>query len=132
MAYGKDRQCKLAASLSRRKHREQEGLFIAEGVRLCEMAAASGWQTEYGLVTERCLQSERGQRLCRQLEGQCPLYLVTEQLYGKAAAVETPQGVLLVIRQKQSRLADLPAAEAPLYVVLGNHDSNYFHNTASG
>lgn len=113
-----NKKIKLAASLSRRKHREREGLFIAEGVRLCEMAAASGWQAEYGLVTERCLQSERGQRLCRQLEGQCPMYLVTEQLYGKAAAVETPQGVLLVIRQKQSRLADLPAAEAPLYVVL--------------
>lgn len=113
-----NRKIKLAASLSQRKHREREGLFLAEGVRLCEMAAASGWQMEYGLVTESCLASERGRALCRQLEEICPLYLVSEQLYRKAASVETPQGLLLVIRHEKSRLADLPAAGSPLYVVL--------------
>ena len=44
-----NKKIKLAAALKQRKQREKTGLFVAEGIRLCEMAAEAGWQVEFGL-----------------------------------------------------------------------------------
>ena len=41
---------KLAARLQQRKQRAKMGLFVAEGVRLAEMAVASNWQISFALV----------------------------------------------------------------------------------
>ena len=50
-----NKKVKLAASLHNRKHRDKEGLFIAEGIRLVEMAAASDWNIRYGFYTPELL-----------------------------------------------------------------------------
>ena len=48
-----NKKIKLAAALKQRKQREKTGLFVAEGIRLCEMAAEAGWQVKFGLLTSR-------------------------------------------------------------------------------
>ncbi|MBE6074991.1 MAG: RNA methyltransferase [Selenomonas ruminantium] len=114
-----NKKIKLAASLHSRKHREREGLFIAEGIRLGEMAAAAGWDIVFGLYTAELSGQVRGQKLLAKLKAQgCLLCETTAAVYRKTSATDTPQGILLVMRQQKSRLAELPAADKPLYVVL--------------
>ena len=55
-----NKKIKLAASLTNRKHRIREGLFLAEGIRLAEMAAGSGWGLRYALYTAEMARQSRG------------------------------------------------------------------------
>jgi TrmH family RNA methyltransferase len=48
-----NKKVKLAAALKQRKQREKSGLFVAEGIRLCEMAAESDWSISFGLLTSQ-------------------------------------------------------------------------------
>ena len=114
-----NKKIKLAAALKQRKQREKTGLFVAEGIRLCEMAAEAGWQVEFGLLTGQMREQERGAKLVGKLTGQnCPLYEVLEAVFAKAAGTETPQGILLVMGQKNPSLPQIAERENPLYVVM--------------
>lgn len=115
---------KLAASLHLKKNRETLGLFAAEGVRLCEMAAASGWGKEFAIVTEAAVGTERTAALIKILEGKgCPVYVTTEPIYKKASATQTPQGILLVMKKQSGRLEDLPKNSAFLAILDGVQDA---------
>ena len=113
-----NKKIKLAASLHQRKNREKEGLFLAEGVRLCEMVAESSWKVKFALVTEQLLSTERGRALADKLSAVAEVCLASEKIFLKAAATEQPQGILLVVEQQKNSLQDVQAAENPLYVVL--------------
>ncbi|MCR5757148.1 MAG: RNA methyltransferase [Selenomonas sp.] len=114
-----NKKVKLAAALKQRKQREKTGLFVAEGIRLCEMAAEADWPLEFGLLTRQLQEQERGAKLVEKLTGQnCPLYEVPEAVFAKAAGTETPQGILLVMGQKNSSLPETAERENPLYVVM--------------
>ncbi|MBQ1511023.1 MAG: RNA methyltransferase, partial [Selenomonadaceae bacterium] len=110
---------KLAASLRQRKHREKTGLFLAEGVRLCEMAAASGWKISFGLYTPSVAGEKRAEALLGRLEELgCPLYEVPENVFAKASSTESPQGILLVVEQKGISLGDLILPKDPFLMVM--------------
>ena len=63
-----NKKIKLMESLRLRKHRAKEGLFRIEGVRLSEMAAASGWAIRFGLYTAELVEKERGRALVEALQ----------------------------------------------------------------
>lgn len=126
-----NKKIKLAASLKKRKNRRETGLFIAEGVRLAELAVASDYEIEFALYTEDCAADARAAAVLGALESRgVVLCETTAALYKKASATETPQGLMLVMRAKKYRLAELMAgdannaatsgasAQAPLFVVL--------------
>ena len=129
---------KLAAQLAKRMARDKTGKFLAEGVRLAEMAAASDWDVGYALVTPHAAGEPRAAAVIATLEENgVPVALVPESVYQKAGDTQTPQGLLLVLAQKQRSLDDLArltktsvsptgtatagasaAAQPPCYVVL--------------
>ena len=110
---------KLASSLHRRKNREALQQFVAEGVRLVEMAAFSDWPAVFGLCTPAAAAEARVQRILVQLAARhCPVYEVTEEIYRKAADTQEPQGLLLVMGQRRTGLSELLAVPQPLLVVL--------------
>ena len=113
-----NKKIKLAASLHQRKNREKEGLFLAEGVRLCEMVVGSSWKIKFALATEDLLATERGKALADKLAAIAEVCLVTEKMFLKAAATEQPQGILLIVEQQKNSLQELQAEGNPLYVVL--------------
>ena len=114
-----NKKVKLAAALKQRKQREKTGLFVAEGIRLCEMAADAGWQIEFGLLTSQILEQKRGAELVEKLTCQnCPLYEVPDNSFAKAAGTETPQGIMLVMAQKNPSLPAGAERDKPLYVVM--------------
>lgn len=117
---------KLAAQLAKRMAREKTGKFLAEGVRLAEMAAASDWDIDYALVTPHAAGEPRAAAVIAKLEENgVPVALVPESVYQKAGDTQTPQGLLLVLAQKKRSLDDLArltktaaSPAAPCYVVL--------------
>lgn len=113
-----NKKIKQMESLLLRKHRQKQGLFRVEGVRLAEMAAASGWQLEFGLYTQELAKKERGSRLLQALKPLGPLYEISESLARRVAATDTPQGIFLVMRQPSWQSMELRTTGAALYVVL--------------
>ena len=123
-----NKKIKLMESLRLRKHRAKEGLFRIEGVRLAEMAAASGWAIRFGLYTAELVEKERGRALVEALQAKCPLYEIGAALAKKVAATDTPQGIFLAAAQQKTDLSELAGgvqsgrkqdgAEQPLFVVL--------------
>lgn len=114
-----NKKIKLAVSLRQRKYREKEGLFLAEGVRLCEMAVDSGWKISFGLYSDTAMGDTRAVALLDRLDAQgCHLYSVPEKLLARACPTEHPQGILLVMEQKRIRFDALVPAENSLLIVL--------------
>ena len=66
---------KLAAKLHTNKYRKAENLFVAEGVRLVEMAAQSDWPMEFALISDSAMENPRAVAVVEQLQEKgCPVY----------------------------------------------------------
>ena len=92
---------KLVRKLAQKKFREELGLFVAEGLRLCEMALNCA-EIEFGFYTEEFLKSARQRELIERLEKISSLEKISLADFEKICDTETPQGILLVVRQKIS------------------------------
>ena len=113
---------KLAAKLHSSAHRKAENMFVAEGVRLAEMAIQSEWPVEYALISDSAVGNERAMAAVRLLQDRdCSVYQVDDKLYAKAADTVTPQGLLLVMRPRIFSWRELLRSKdgsAPLLAVL--------------
>lgn len=91
----------LARDLHRRKARERQGLFLAEGIRTVEELLDAGHLRLRGaLVSPALATGERGGRLRQRLEeAGVPVHEVAERDFASAAGTEAPQGVLVVAEQ---------------------------------
>src|SRR5437868_15405207 len=87
----------LARDLRRRRARERQGLFVAEGVRAVEELLASGLAVRGALVAPALERTGRGHALRRALdEHRIPSLDVDDAEFASAADTETPQGILAV------------------------------------
>lgn len=111
---------KTAAALKERKYRDAQGLFIVEGIRLCEELAASGWQAELCFHTAAVRRNERAASVLQALAARrCRLVEVTEPVFAKLGDTRQPQGLLAVVRKKSAVLADIATrGETPPLVIL--------------
>ena len=105
-----NKRIKWLASLKNARRRREEGVVVAEGVRLVEMAAEAGWTTRFCLVTAEAAREERTERILARLASLgCPLAEVTP---------EAPQGILLVLEERGASLAALALRQEMHVVVL--------------
>jgi RNA methyltransferase, TrmH family len=87
----------LARDLQRRKARERQGFFVAEGVRTVEELLDSPLTIVGALVTAEALASERATRLRTALERRAiEVAQVSERDFATASDTDAPQGVLAV------------------------------------
>lgn len=93
-------QIKLAQKLRLKKFRAEFGLFVAEGLRLCEMAPDS--EIEFGFHTAEFLANARAKNLIARLKKVAPMHEISEAAFEKISETKTPQGILLVMQQKLS------------------------------
>ena len=116
-----NRVVKLAASLQQKKHRDEAGLFLAEGVRLAEEAERSGWPIAFALCREDAVRESRAAALLAKLEARnCPLYCAGERIFRKISETAYAQGILLAVNQRQETpqsLSALLTAETPAVVL---------------
>lgn len=101
------RELKIANKLKLKKYRDEFKLFVAEGLRLCEMAADS--EIEFGFYTTDFLKTERAVQLVEKIKPCAKLYEIPAATFEKISDTKTPQGILLVIRQKISTLEEVLA-----------------------
>lgn len=88
-----------ACSLSKRKYREQYGLFFFEGIKLFREALDAAVNIKEVFVTEKALASYPE---CADID---TAYLVTDEVYAKITDESAPQGIFSV--------AEIPIKKAP-------------------
>jgi TrmH family RNA methyltransferase len=118
---------RLIRALHRRKEREAEGLFLAEGVRVVEELLASGLEIRLAVVSPALDASERGRHLLAELGQRTAVRQVDDRTLTALAGTQTPQGLLAVARTPRTRLAELeiPAA-ATILILDGVQDPGNF------
>ena len=107
---------KLVRKLAQKKFRNELKLFVAEGLRLCEEVPPA--QVEFGFYTREFLSEERGRILLDRLKN---LEEISESAMKKISDTETPQGILLVVRQRLSTFEEV-AAKKIIVVLDGVQD----------
>ncbi len=114
---------KLAVKLHSKKYRDREGLFIAEGIRLVEMAVKSSWNIRCCIVTEKALENSRVKAIIDVAEKRAvPVYAVNERIYEKACGTVTPQGILAIMEKKIYALENITAKDSLILVMDGVQD----------
>lgn len=97
-------QIKLVRKLAQKKYRTETGLFVAEGLRLCEEVPPA--QIEFGFYTREFISDERAARLVERLKNLTEISVSTME---RLSDTQTPQGILLVIRQQLATLEEVLA-----------------------
>lgn len=106
------KRIRLVASQARRA---PEDLVLAEGIRSIEEAAGANRRIEAVLFMERFGSSERESALLRTLsERRINLYRISERLMESVSDVQTPQGVLALVRVPLVCLKDWTPVRRPL------------------
>lgn len=99
MLISRDNQyVKGAIKLKQKKFREQEGKFLAEGVRFISEAIQEGL-TEYILYSEKLLKTRGGEEL---LKANVPFYEIEDKVLSELCDTENPQGAAAVVRKPEA------------------------------
>ncbi|HEU4559725.1 MAG TPA: RNA methyltransferase [Longimicrobium sp.] len=102
-----------------RKHRETEGLFLAEGIRSVEDLAASPLPVRLAAVSSHLGDTPRGAALLQTLDGRgVPLREVGERELRELAGTEQPQGVLAAAEIPRHGLDALSVDTDPAIVLV--------------
>ena len=118
----------LARDLKRRRARERQALFVAEGVRAVEELLRSPLAFRGALVTEELGAAPRGAALRDALvaaarAARADVVVVTPAEFASAADTDSPQGVLAIAEVPARTLGALaPAATARILVLDGVQD----------
>lgn len=114
-----EREEKLLRALQRRKKREEEGRFVAEGVRVVEDLLASPLESEWLVAASSLEDTPRGQALLHAAEQRAlPIRRVADDAFQKLAATDHAQGVLAVARVPHARWEMLEGGERTVLLLL--------------
>jgi RNA methyltransferase, TrmH family len=109
----------LARDLRRRRARERQRLFVAEGVRAVEELIASPLTVQGLLVAPQLGHAPRGTDLLDAARRRgVDITTVDEREFASAAETESPQGVLAIAEIPARRLEDVTLAGTTRFVVL--------------
>lgn len=114
-----NQQVKLLVQFNKkRKLRDEQGIFVAEGVKMFREAPKERIERVY--FSESYYEKNK-KELEQELQKDGLHYEVMQDSVFKAVSdTQTPQGVLCIVRQQESRLEELLSAERPLLLLLEN------------
>jgi RNA methyltransferase, TrmH family len=116
-------EVKLVASLSRRKERKEQGLFLIEGIRFVEEAYNAEAPFAKVYYTAQLSQNGRGAHLLTKLQQHgVPVQEVTAPIMQKMADTEEPQGILATMRMTTPATAALEKPRPFVIVCDGIQD----------
>jgi TrmH family RNA methyltransferase len=105
--------------LHHRKERAASGLFVVEGIRHVGEAVQAGAEVAYILYDPTRLSSDFARQLIHEQQQRgLECLAVAPDVFAGLAEKDNPQGLLAVVRQPQTRLADLNPANCPWVVAL--------------
>jgi TrmH family RNA methyltransferase len=102
---------KQARALHQKKARLESGTFLVEGIHHVAEAVEAGWEIETILYAPELLTSTFARDLVARL-GTKP-QPVSSQVMESLADKDNPQGILAVVRQKQTPIQEVKHADAP-------------------
>lgn len=115
---GNQKVKRLVNLMKKRKARDEEGLFLTEGIRMFREIPAGRLKEVY--VSESFYEKEKDV-IGRVLEKSgAHLETVSDAVYGYVSDTKTPQGVLCVVGQMEYTLDQAAGGECPLVLVLDN------------
>jgi TrmH family RNA methyltransferase len=113
------REERLLRTLRQRRAREEEGLFLAEGVRTVEDLVASPLAVRFAVAASTLGDTPRGRGLVSGIQARgIAVHEVDERGFRDWADTETPQGVLAVAEIPRSGLASIPLDAHPAVVLV--------------
>ena len=92
-------QLKKWARLADAKVRQEEGIFLAEGIKVVEELLASDWQTKAILVLPE--KNSQWEKLLLPATKDIPVYQLTRAQWQKLGQDREPEGVMSVVQIKQ-------------------------------
>jgi TrmH family RNA methyltransferase len=94
-------QLKKWARLTETKFRREDGLFLAEGVKVVEELLKSDWQIEAILVLSEKIQY--WEKLIAPVQDKSPIYQLTQSEWKKLSQDREPEGIIALVKnQKQT------------------------------
>jgi RNA methyltransferase, TrmH family len=112
------REERLLRSLAQRKHREAEGLFLAEGVRAVEDLLASSLSVRLVVGSSSLGDAPRGAELLQLIDQQRFAFReIDDRALRELANTEQPQGVMAVAEIPRRSLDDFDAEADPAVVL---------------
>lgn len=111
-------ESKRIRSLYRRKGRESEGLFVAEGIRVVEELLGSAVAARLAVVSPALEETERGRVLGDRLRGALEVRAVGRAELSALADTEASQGVLVVAESPERDLESVVPGPRSVVLVL--------------
>jgi RNA methyltransferase, TrmH family len=113
-------EIKAAKALLLKKHRQEEGAFLAEGAKLAIDALDAGWTIETLIVAKTMLSEKHVQGIVtRALASGADVLTVPEKAIAAITRRENPQAVVSVIRERVARPEDfLPLKAGETLIAL--------------
>lgn len=102
--------------MEKSKFRRKERKFVAEGIKMFMEARADMISEVYVMESAK----ETFEKEVRQKLGLVPYEVVTDSVYKKMTDTVTPQGIMTVLKMKDTALEDILVGENPLVVMLEN------------
>lgn len=113
---------KQARNLHQKKARRESGLFLVEGIHHVGEVIEAGWDVETVLYAPDLLTSKFAHDLIGRLSS--PPQPVTSQVMESMADKDNPQGILAVVRQRQTRLEALGEVKCAVALVSPQDPGN--------
>lgn len=101
-------EAKRLKALQQRGNREEEGLFLAEGIRVVEELLRSPIVLRTSVVAPSLSDTPRGRSLATELGARTTQYQVSEAELKQIADTETPQGVVVSAIIPRAKLPEEP------------------------
>lgn len=101
---------KQARALHQKKARHESGCFLVEGIHHVGEAVEAGWEVDSLLYSPELLTSNFARDLVARLETKPQP--VSAQVMESLADKDNPQGILAIVRQRQTRLDELKHSSA--------------------
>lgn len=102
----------LVQLLSKAKVRREQGLFVAEGVRMYREVPKDRLVKTY--VSESFYEKEENRALLTDAEPE----IITDRVFASTSDTKTPQGILCLVRQREYTLPGILREDNPLIMLL--------------
>lgn len=110
---------KSIRSLSRKRHRDEEGVFLAEGLKLIIEAREQGWEIRTLVVSKNALGNPLIDRLAAQTVASGGLVLrASEKVLSAITRRDNPQSAVAVIAQRNPHLPSGKPDRDDVWIVL--------------
>lgn len=98
--------------------RNKEGVFVVEGIKMfqecpksdiLEIVFGESFVSSHGKIVQEL------ERDCR-----CPIHYVSDTVFAYVSDTKTPQGILLLVKQKKSQIKNMLTKPSPVLLLLDN------------